>query len=227
MRRNSQPGGSCCQASSGLVLWRSEAGCMQYCGIFAPHPAQLLGRWLKCRDWCVAVGKRTSVSLSCDSGQVPGVSVHPPDSQTRTGRELSSAGLEVWFHLPWLEVSLLSLLSRALFWRGVLGGLVRGGVQEAGPLLAVEGGGRRRVGWAGGVQQKRCAAAALCPRGPAATSPAAPASEGVEGLQGRAGGRKGSGPFHQESWGRMMCSPTRVRLERGVVCCASHRPRGA
>lgn len=34
-----------------------------------------------------------------------------------------------------------------------------GGVQEAGPLLAVEGGCRRCVGWAGGVQQKHPATA--------------------------------------------------------------------
>lgn len=96
-------GASCCQASSGLVSWRSEAGCIQYQGIFAPHPTQLLGRWLNCRDWCVAVGKCKFVSLSYDNGRVPGVSVYPPNGQTRAGRDLSSAGLEVWFHLPWPE----------------------------------------------------------------------------------------------------------------------------
>lgn len=46
----------------------------------------------------------------------------------------------MWFCLSWLEVSLLFSLSQALFWRGVLRGLVCGGVQEAGAFLAVKGG---------------------------------------------------------------------------------------
>lgn len=50
----------------------------------------------------------------------------------------------MWFRLSWLEVSLLFSLSQALFWRGVLRGLVCGGVQEAGAFLAVKGGGGAR-----------------------------------------------------------------------------------
>lgn len=71
------------------------------------------------------------------------------------------------FHLPWLEVSLLFSFSQALFWAGVLRGLVCGVVQEADDFPAVEGGGARRdvcVGEGGGVQESQVVA--LCNQPP-------------------------------------------------------------
>lgn len=55
----------------------------------------------------------------------------------------------MWFHLPWLEVSLLFLLSQVLFWGGVLGGLVHGGV----PFQQVE---RQAPFWLWNVLEETC-----------------------------------------------------------------------
>jgi len=112
----------------------------------------------------------------------------------------------MWFYLPQLEVSLLLSLSWALFWRGLIGGLVRGVVLEAGAFPAVEGGGgdaRRDVGWGkegvgrGGAQESQTVALCNQPlsicavpsqsRGASGRLLVAPASADVDGLWGCAG----------------------------------------
>lgn len=156
----------------------------------------------------------------------------------------------MWFHLPWLEVPLLFLLSWPLFWSGVLGGLVCDGVQEGGAFLAVEGGTGEMRGL--GVGRGAVAESQSSPCHRPQSIRAVP-TQSLGGLWGVTGGScirrcgrspglywgAGKGLAHSigsvwapwESWnvwrdlnGVLQLFP---RRERGVVCGTLHRPQGA
>lgn len=146
--------------------------------------AEMLGLGCACLPLCVTKGK-------------PLESVGPHTAEPGLG-EIFSTGLEMWFHLPWLEVSPHFL--RLSLGEGCPEGWCMVVCRSQVPFrlwkVVVPGGTcGARVGWT--EEEFKCQTAALCDRPPRSSlrpggplgSLVAPASGDVEGVQGPAGGQ--------------------------------------